>query len=231
MSEFDTIPQERYGDWHWLWTMQISGQKNFDSCSLAGALNGLQSTPDWRSIFDPIKGKAGMKEFMDRLQAHHNRSVRTNFSGKVDPIAMVELTQRHVGSLVEAYRRSGRNDKADRLASFSITWEDSPNSYHELDGHEQLDVRDGRPAGFYLFEAWEFSYCLYKINSPKIAGDLEEAIYYMSADYALQRYLMQSFTTHNLDVDAQYELEWLNKCIFYFDKNACYVTTEKIVNA
>lgn len=244
---YDKIPRERWDDPRWIWEMQISGQKHFDSCEFMGTLNDLQYDPEWRTVFDPIKNATGMPEFLERLQSHYNLAnpgsnddgtfhvyqhpSRTNSKGEVSPDQMVALAKRHILTLTEAHKRSGFEEDANRLAGFPISWQSAPCSYHQLEWREQLYARDGRPAGFYHFTAWEFSFGAYKAGVPEIVGDLEEAIYSMANDYALQRYLMQSFMDYELDVNAQYELEWVNNCVFHFDESNCYVTSAKVPDA
>jgi len=241
MSEkFDDVPEEFWGDPKRIWQAQISGEKNFDDYSFMGCLNGFQSDPEWRSVFDPIKDETGMQAFLDRLQGHFDlckspmnkdgsqflymhpsRTVSKNLPEKAKLIALVK---RHMQTMVKALDAAGQPENADKLRGLGISWAD-PKYYNSLEFDEQIALWDGKPLGFYLSEAWDFTW--YLDGAPEIRGCLYEAVYSLANDFALTRYLMQSFMDHGLDVDAEYELNWKHKGVFYFDETACYVTLEK----
>ena len=241
MSEnYDDIPEEFWGDPKRIWQAQISGEKNFDDYSFMGALNDLQGDPDWRSVFDPIKDETGMQAFLDRLQWHYDlcksplnedgsqflymHPNRTFSKNQPDKAKMVELVQRHMRTMVKAFTANGQPENADKLRGIDVSWAE-PEYYNSLEFDEQRALWDGKPLGFYLSEAWDFTW--YLDGAPEIRGCLYEAVYSLANDFALTRYLMQSFMDHGLDVDAQYELIWLHKGVFYFDETACYVTVEQ----
>lgn len=236
-----------------IWQAQITGEKNFDSYSFMGCLNDLQGDSDWREAFNGVEDCTGMPEFMDRLQSHfdlckssqnpdgdfhvyqHPSQVKGN--GEIDRDVIVGLAKRHIVTLAKAFRNNEEPETADRLLNFPVEWTDEASHFFALDWRTQLDARDGRPAGFHLWTAWDFEtnpdyfkkfeneyQGCFKNGTPSILGELMEATYSMANDYALQYYLLQSFMTHGLDVDARYELEWVNKCICFFDENTCFVT-------
>lgn len=243
LENYDTVPKDRWGDARWIWEQQISGQKNFDSCSFMGTLNDLQSDPNWRSIFDLVKNTKGMTEFLDRLQAHfdlcspsnsadgsfylYQHSTRTKRNGKINKRAMVELTRRVVNTAIAGFELSEDSDQAIKLSQIPVIWSDDPSQHFQLAFREQQENRNGHPVGISIGEAWEFEIWNEEhfLKSGSVLGNaLDEAVYSLANDPALQRYLLQSFQVHNLDVDAQYELEWVNNCILYFDAKTCYVT-------
>jgi len=244
MSEsYDTIPKDRWGDARWIWEQQISGRKNFDSFSFMGTLNDLQGDPNWRSIFDPVKNTEGMTEFLDRLQGHfdlcsapnnadgsftvYQHPTRTKRNRKINKKAMIELTRRIINTAIAGFKLSDEPDDAQKLSQIPVIWSDDSSHHFQLTFSKQQENRNGLPLGLSLGEAWEFEIWNeeYFLKSGSVLGnDLDEAVYSLANDPALERYLLQSFQVHDLDVDAQYELEWINNCIFYFDETTCYVT-------
>jgi hypothetical protein len=246
-KKYNKVPAERWDDPRWIWEEQISGRQNFESCEFMGTLNDLQSDKNWRSVFDPVKDTKGMREFLDRLQAHfdlcnpannpdgsysvYQHPSRTSVDGIIDKKAMVEIARRHLHTIIAAFELSDEPEDAKKLSQIPIVWNDDASDYFQLEFREQRDKRDGRPLGLSLGEAWEFEIWKeeYFQNSGSVLGnDLDEAVYSLANDFGLQRYLMQSFQIHNLDVDALYELEWINNCVFYFDETSCYVAQRPI---
>lgn len=236
-ENYDTVPKDRWSDARWIWEQQISGQNNFDSCSFMGTLNDLQTDPNWQSIFDPVKNTKGMTEFLDRLQAHfdlcsssnnadgsinlYQHPTRTKRNGKTDKKAMVELTRRILNTAIAGFELSDEPALAQKLDQVPVLWSDDATQHFQLAFREQQENRNGYPLGISLGEAWEFEIWNEEhfLKSGSVLGNaLDEAVYSLANDPALQRYLLQSFQVHDLDVNAQYELEWVNNCIFYFDE-------------
>ena len=127
-------------------------------------------------------------------------------------------------TMAKAFEANGQPENADKLRGINMEWVE-PEYYISLEFDEKRALWDGKPLGFYLSEAWDFTW--YLDGAPDIRGCLYEAVYSLANDFALTRYLMQSFMDHGLDVDAQYELEWVHKGAFYFDETTCYVTREQ----
>lgn len=236
-KKYNKVPFGGFDDPKEIWRLQISGKKNFDEYSFMGALNDLQNVPDWRSVFDPIQDEVGMSAFLDRLEKHfelcklpitadgrqffYMHPNRTHDEAGFDKDKMIELTKRHMESMIKAFSANGQPDEANKLRGIDVHWAD-PEFYNRLDFDEQRELWDGGPLGFYLSDAWDFADFLDDV--PDIAGCLYEASYSLANDFALTRYLVQSFMDHGLDVDAEYELKWVHKGAFYFDENSCYVT-------
>jgi len=253
MSEkYDSVPRDWWGDPKRIWQAQIKGEKNFDSYSFMGCLNDLQGDPNWREAFAGIETSTGMSEFMDRLQGHFNlcnpsqnpdgsfnvyqHPSRTKTSGDIDKKAMVRLTERHIKTLIKGCKLSEMEDLGMEISKHKVLWTDEPLPYFFLPWKEQQNA-DDPPKELYESDAWDFQFYMKRTNGnpycfgidrvPKILGDLEEAVYSLANDFGLRRYLMQSFfkpEEYGLDVNAQYELEWVHNCIFYFYENNCYVT-------
>jgi len=184
-----------------------------------------------------------MTEFLDRLQAHfdlcsfsnntdgsfnlYQHPMRTKRNGKTDKKAMVELTRRILNTAIAGFELSDEPALAQKLNQVPVLWSDHATHHFQLAFREQQENRNGYPLGISLGEAWEFEIWNEEhfLNSGSVLGNaLDEAVYSLANDPALQRYLLQSFQVHDLDVNAQYELEWINNCIFYFDEKNCYVT-------
>ena len=224
--KFDKVSDQFFDDPKLIWDAQISGEKNFESCSFMGALNDLHNVPDWRSVFDPIKNEQGVKVFLDRLQAHfdlckpsvqedgrqylymHPSRTKQNISH--DPETLIELANRFIATTTKAYELSGHLNEAEVLRGYEAEY---------LSATETISLD---PPGLYLSEAWDFE--SYSENAPNIVGCLYEATYSLANDFALTRYLMQSFRDHNLDVEAEYNLIWKHHAKVCFVENMCYVT-------
>lgn len=228
----DEIPEDWFEDPIRIWQAQITGEKDFDTCGFMGWLNDFPGMPHWRDAFKGVEDCTGMAEFMDRLQGYFDIRAKDDHPSpkEIDPEAMIALTRRHFDTLVKAYERSGDEAGAEALAQYPIVWTDQPLAYFSLPWRGQQNATD-RPIKMHLQTAWEFEiadedYFLgkHKKGTPNIVSKLEEATYALANDFGLQRYLMQSFVTHGLDVDAQYELEWVNRCMFYFYDDHCFVT-------
>lgn len=243
--KYDEVPEEWLGDTIRIWQAQITGEKNFESCSFMGCLNDLQGVLNWRDAFKGIEHCTGMAEFMDRLQGHfdlcssaqnpdgsvhiYQHPSRTKGNSEVDINSMLTLAKRHIDTLITGFKRSEMEDMASELAKHPIVWTDQAIRYFFMDWKAQRNARNA-PKELYLYAAWDFRYSeknywenRFRDGAPDIVGMLEESAYSLANDYGLQRYLMQSFVTHGLDVDAQYELEWVNNCMFYFYGDTCYV--------
>jgi len=237
VKKHNTVPFDFFDDPKKIWQAQISGEKNFDEYSFMGALNDLQGEPDWRDVFDPVKDDVGMLAFLDRLQGHFDlckppmsadgrqfiymHPSRTNSENGPDKAKMIDLTRRHMETMVKAFEANGQPENAGKLREINVKWAE-PEYYISLEFDEKRALWDGKPLGFYLSEAWDFTW--YLDGTPDIRGCIYEAVYSLANDFALTRYLMQSFMDHGLDVDAQYELGWVHKGAFYFDETTCYVT-------
>lgn len=244
-EKFDSIPSEWFGDPIRIWQAQIMGEKKFEDCSFMGLLNDLQGFPNWRDAFEGIETCTGMPEFLDRLQRHfdlcqpaqnsdgsfhiYQSPSRTHENADFDAAEILELAKRTLETCILAFIRNDMEDRANELASYPIVWTDQPMDYFSLPWKERQIAID-RPKEFHIYEGWDFEYYeqdywlnRFRDGVPDIVGDLEEAAYSLANDFGLQRYLMQSFVTHGLDVNAQYELEWVNNCIFYFYDGRCFV--------
>jgi len=237
VKKHNTVPFDFFDDPKKIWQAQISGEKNFDEYSFMGALNDLQGEPDWRDVFDPVKDDVGMLAFLDRLQGHFDlcqslvsedgrqliymHPSRTQSENGPDKTKMIELAQRHMKTMVKAFEANGQPESADNLRGINVKWA-GPENFNDLTWDEQTALWQGEPLGIYLSDAWDFTW--YLDGTPEIRGCLYEAVYSLANDFPLTRYLMQSFMDHGLDVDAEYELAWIYKGTYYFDKTTCYVT-------
>lgn len=239
-KSYDKIPPEFFGNPKRIWQAQIAGEKKFESCNFMGALNDLQGISNWQEAFQGIEECTGMPAFLERLQKHfdlcepHNTPDETSFlyqhpsralnNLKINKDCIIAITQRHIKTLAAAYKLSGQLESSNILNEIPIVWHDSTKSDNEVDLFEEGNGQGA--AGLYINEAWDFSHRndMYKEGIPSIIHDIEESVYSLANDFSLQRYLMQSFMTHGLDVDAEYELRWINNCTYYFDETTCYVT-------
>lgn len=231
MSEYDYFS----GDVKRLWRDQIAGIIDFDHGDFIGALSDLQGDPEWKSAFAEIESDAGMADFFDRTQKHfdlcqappnadgsvyaYQHPSRTKSSGgEKDQGAMVRLMQRYLETVATAVQGEYPED-AVVVRNLNVVWTDDWDLVDD-DGY----ARDGAPAKISLYEAMsEIEDVSEKKGAPKIMSEIREACYGLSACYDLQRYLMKGFHTHEYDLEAWYELEWMNGCSSYFDETTCYV--------
>ena len=173
--KYDKLPYEwTYGDPKRIWQAQISGEKNFEKCSFMGALNDLQVDTSWKEAFSGLEECTGMKEFIYRLQGHfdlcnppnnpdgsfnvYHHPSRTKNDSNIDKEQMLSLGKRHINTFAEAYIRNDETEWAEKLLSIPIQWKDDAENFFVLEWREQLDARDGRPAGFHLWESWDFEF-------------------------------------------------------------------------
>lgn len=226
-QKYDDVPKELWGNPKRIWQLQISGEKNFDDYSFMGCLNGFQNDPDWRSVFDPIKNVFGMQAFLNKLEGHfelckspealnggqylYMHPNRTKPIAKIDRKDLTNLANRYIKATAEAYRLSGHLGAAKKMRKYKAEYLSDGSDY-------PLD-----PIDLYLSAAWDFE--SYSKSAPEIVGCLYEASYSLANDFALTRYLMNSFYDHNLDVEAEYELIWKHNAKVHFDENKCFVTS------
>lgn len=135
---------------------------------------------------------------------------------------MVKLMQRYLQTAAVAIEKAYEDEDdgaAEMLKNMSISWTDD----WTLISKDRTE-RDDLDLATYIYEGMsEIEDSCNKKGLPSIMSHIHESCYGLAASYDLQRYLMQGFFTHEYDVDALYELEWVHGCDFRFNGNKCFV--------